>query len=68
MKRYVFFIDAFPDSAAYEALPMDIFATAARAVSKTGCYDVKAARARAAGEFNVEWSSSVSCSQLPVQL
>lgn len=61
LKRFIFFIDAFPDSATYDALPLEVFTTAVHAVSKTGCYNEKTAHARGEKEFNTDWSSSVSC-------
>ena len=61
LRRYIFFTNAFPDSATYDSLPLKVYAIAVRAVSKTGCYDKELSREEGRKEFNIDWSSGVSC-------
>ncbi|KAF9784117.1 hypothetical protein BJ322DRAFT_1021824 [Thelephora terrestris] len=60
LKRSVFFIDPFPDSESYEALPMEVYATATRFVGKMGCYQREEVRRQAQEEYNAEWSTSLT--------
>lgn len=60
LKRSIFFKNPFPDTENYELLPLEIYATATREVSKLGCYKKEEARSRAREAYNAEWASSVS--------
>lgn len=60
LKRSVFFINPFPDSDAYETLPLDVYAIAIREVSERECYDKDEALSQARQVYNNEWTSGVS--------
>jgi hypothetical protein len=60
LKRRIFFVNPFPDTESYEALPMDVYTAATEAISEKGCYKKSDVEKRAQAEYSIEWSSSVS--------
>jgi len=65
LKRFVYFVNPFPNSEDYDLLPQRVYKKATDRVRQSGYRYIKDVDSRAREAYGSEWSSSVSHSPLP---